>query len=286
LGSREPARRLLASRKQEQEVSPVSARHRAKELFKEAFPSIWLRWHLFREPKSSEQELNFLDRIVPDGAVTVDVGANCGLYTRELSRLSSRVHAFEPSHKMAELLRRTSAPNVSVHEIALSDQSGSADLFIPRNRDEELIYGLASLEPRQASSDQRIVSTKISTDRLDAVVQEGVAFVKIDVEGHELNVLNGAIGLLERSQPVFLVEAEDRHREQATRLLFEFFGQRSYRGYFIRNGCAFPVREFRVEELQDENVLLPDGGRRNGKSYINNFFFFPRHMDGQAILSR
>lgn len=263
----------------------MSTRQRAKELLKEAFPSMWLRWHMFRWPRSSEQELNFLDRIVPDGAVTVDVGANCGLYTRKLSRLSSKVHAFEPSHKMAELLRRTSAPNVSVHEIALSDQSGNADLFTPRDRD-ALVYGLASLEPRQVSSDQAVVSTKVPTDRLDAIVQEGVAFVKIDVEGHELNVLNGAIELLEHSQPVFLVEAEDRHREQATRSLFEFFGQRSYRGYFIRNGCAYPIQEFRVEELQDETVLLPDGGRRSGKSYINNFFFFPRHMDGEAILSR
>ena len=263
----------------------MSARQRAKELLKQAFPSMWLRWYLFRWPKSSEQELNFLDRIVPDGAVTVDVGANYGIYTRKLSQLSSRVHAFEPSHKTAELLRRTSAPNVNVHEIALSDQSGNADLFIPRDHD-ELLYGLASLEPRQASSDQGVVSTKVRTDRLDAIVREGVAFVKIDVEGHELNVLNGAIELLERSQPVFLVEAEDRHREQATRLLFEFFGQRSYRGYFIRNGCAYSIQEFRVEELQDETALLPDGGRRSGKSYVNNFFFFPRHMDGEAILSR
>jgi FkbM family methyltransferase len=264
---------------------PVSARQRAKELLKDAFPSTWVRWHLFRGPKSSEQELNFLDRIVPDGAVTVDVGANCGLYTRKLSRLSSKVHAFEPSPKMAELLRRTSAPNVSVHEIALSDQSGNADLFIPWDHD-ALVYGLASLEPRQVSSGQGVVSTRVPMNRLDAIVREGVAFVKIDVEGHELNVLNGAIELLEHSQPVFLVEAEDRHREQATRLLFEFFGQRSYRGYFIRNGCAYPIQEFRVEELQDETVLLPDGGRRNGKSYVNNFFFFPRHMDGEAILSR
>jgi len=31
---------------------------------------------------------------------------------------------------------------------------------------------------------------------------------------------------------------------------------------------------------------LPDGGRRDGKYYINNFFFFPPHMDGEAMLSR
>jgi FkbM family methyltransferase len=261
----------------------LSAKQRAKELLKDAFPSMWVRWHLSHEP--SEQEIGFLDGIIPNGAVTVDVGANFGRYTRELSRLSRRVHAFEPSPKLAELLRRTTASNVSVHEIALSDRIGDADLFIPQDR-EEPIYGLASLEPRQTSSEQEIVSTKVSTARLDAVVQEKVAFVKIDVEGHELNVLNGAVELLEHSQPVFLVEAEERHRAQATRLLFEFFAQRSYRGFFIRSGRVSPVQEFRVDELQDERVLLPDGGRQNGKAYVNNFFFFPPHMDGETILRR
>jgi FkbM family methyltransferase len=261
----------------------VSAKQRAKELLKAAFPSMWVRWHLSHE--APEQELDFLDRVIPNGAVTVDVGANFGRYTRELSRLSRRVHAFEPSHTLAEVLRRTSASNVSVHEIALSDRIGDADLFIPQDHD-QLIYGLASLEPRQNSSEQGIVSTKVSTARLDAVVQEEVAFVKIDVEGHELNVLNGAVELLERSQPVFLVEAEERHRDQATRLLFEFFAQRSYRGFFIRSGRVYPVQEFRVDELQDERVLLPDGGRQNGKSYVNNFFFFPPHMDGATVLHR
>ena len=108
----------------------MSAKRRAKVLLKEAFPSIWLRWHLMHHPKTAEQELFYLDRIVPAGAVTVDVGANCGLYTRKLARLSKRVYAFEPSHPMADLLRRTSAANVSVHEVALSDQTGHAELFI------------------------------------------------------------------------------------------------------------------------------------------------------------
>jgi FkbM family methyltransferase len=262
----------------------MSAKRRTKELLKETFPSLWLQWHLIRRAKSAELELNFLERMVPDGAVTVDVGANVGLYTRRLSRLSRKVHAFEPSHKMATLLRRTSAPNVSIHEVALSDQIGDAELFTPQD-DNEPIYGLASLEPRHVSSSQRVVATKVPTVRLDAIVREEVAFVKIDVEGHELNVLNGSVGLLEHSQPVFLVEAEDRHREQATRLLFEFFGQRSYLGYFLKDGRACPVQQFRVEELQDTTALLSDGGRRNGKSYINNFFFFPQHMDGESILN-
>src|SRR5215831_3591317 len=217
----------------------MTAGRRTRELLKDAFPSIWLHWHFMRRPKSAEQELAFLDRIIPEGTATVDVGANCGLYTRKLSRFSRRVYAFEPSHKMAELLRRTSASNVGVYEIALSDEIGDAELFIPRDND-RLVYGLASLEPRYDLSSQEVVSMTVPTARLDAIVPEEVAFVKIDVEGHELNVLNGAIELLEHSQPVFLVEAEDRHREQATRLLFDFFEQRSYRGYFLKEGSVYP----------------------------------------------
>ena len=262
----------------------MTAGRRTRELLKDAFPSIWLHWHFMHRPKSAEQELAFLDRVIPEGTATVDVGANCGLYTRRLSRFSRRVYAFEPSHKMAELLRRTSASNVSVYEIALSDKIGDAELFIPRD-DDRLVYGLASLEPRYDSSSQEVVSMTVPTARLDAIVHEEVAFVKIDVEGHELNVLNGAIGLLEHSQPVFLVEAEDRHREQATRLLFDFFEQRSYRGYFLKEGRVYPVRQFCVEELQDAAALLPDGGRKSGKSYVNNFFFFPQHLDGESILN-
>jgi FkbM family methyltransferase len=262
----------------------MSAVQRVKGLLKETFPSVWLRWHFMHRPKSAEQELRFLDRIVPEGAVTVDVGANLGLYTRELARLSKKVHAFEPSHKMADLLRRTSASNVSIHEIALSDQTGNAELFIPQT-DQKMVYGLASLEPAIGASSSNVISVSVPTARLDAIIHQNVAFVKIDVEGHELNVLNGAVGLLEQSQPVFLVEAEDRHRFEATRSIFEFFENRAYKGFFLKEGSAVPVNQFRSEELQDASALLPNGGRKSGRFYVNNFFFFPRHLDGASILN-
>jgi FkbM family methyltransferase len=262
----------------------MNARQRTKALLKDTFPSLWVRWHLMHHPKSAEQEVNYLDRIVPKGAVTVDVGANCGLYTRRLARLSRQVYAFEPSHQMADILRKTSASNVSVHEIALSDQTGNAELFIPQG-EHEPVYGLASLEPAVGTLNRDVVSVNVPTARLDAIVHQDVAFVKIDVEGHELSVLNGAVELLEHCQPVFLVEAEDRHRVAATRSIFEFFARRSYRGYFLKEGSVVSIDQFRPEDLQDTRALLPDGGRRSGRAYVNNFFFFPQHLDGESILN-
>ena len=261
----------------------MNAKQQVKKLVKDAFPSIWLQWHFMKRPKSAERELSYLDKVIPDDAVTVDVGANCGLYTRKLARLSRQVHAFEPSRQMARLLRRTSARNVSVHEIALSDHDGDAELFIPQG-DDGPVYGLASLEAR-ADSPVRLVSSHVPIARLDAVIDQDVAFVKIDVEGHELNVLNGTVELLERCQPVFLVEAEDRHRAEATRSVFEFFRGKSYRGFFLKDNDVVDIEEFDAGRLQDADALRPDGGRKDGQFYVNNFFFFPRHLDGKSILS-
>jgi FkbM family methyltransferase len=262
----------------------MNATQRTKALLKDTFPSIWLRWHLRHLPESAERELAYLGNIVPRDAVTVDVGAHCGLYTRQLARLSKQVHAFEPSLQMADILRRTSAANVSVYEMALSDHSGDAELFIPRDGDGRFVYGLASLEPQLDSSAEDIVSANVATERLDAVIHQDVSFVKIDVEGHELNVLNGAVELLDRCQPVFLVEAEERHRAGATRSVFEFFRDKAYRGYFLKDDDVIPVDQFRPEDLQDASTLLPNGARKDGRSYVNNFFFFPPHLDGESLL--
>src|SRR5437762_14078199 len=94
----------------------MNAKQQVKELVKDAFPSMWLQWHFMKRPKSAERELSYLDKVIPDDAVTVDVGANCGLYTRRLARLSRQVHAFEPSQQMARLLRRTRSEEGRVGE--------------------------------------------------------------------------------------------------------------------------------------------------------------------------
>lgn len=262
----------------------MTAVRQVKNALKEAFPGLWLRWYFMHRPKTAEVELSLLDRIVRKEAITVDVGANCGLYTRELARLSRCVHAFEPSRTMADVLRRTSAANVIIHEVALSDHEGNAELLIPQS-EEGAVHGLASLEPQVALSAESCTVLNVPMARLDDMIHDDVSFVKVDVEGHELNVLNGAVELLERSQPVFLVEAEDRHRPLATESVFEFFQERGYSGFFVEDGDIVAVDQFDVDIFQDSRSLLSNGGRKAGQAYINNFFFFPPGKDGWDILA-
>ena len=122
--------------------------------------------------------------------------------------------------------------------------------------------------------------------KLDAVIDEGVSFVKVDVEGHELNVLHGARALIARSRPVFLVEAENRHRPDAVASVASFFAERDYEGFYLRRGGIIPIEAFEPEIDQDESVLHSDGARADGRHYINNFFFFPAEREDAAELGR
>ena len=45
------------------------------------------------------------------------------------------------------------------------------------------------------------------------------------------------------------------------------------------------TEKFRSEELQDASALEQNGGRKAGQFYVNNFFFFPPHLDGESILN-
>jgi FkbM family methyltransferase len=265
-------------------LAPTAIAGRLRKSAATRFPSLWVRWRLLHRPASAEAELALLKKIVAPGDVTLDIGANLGLYTRELARLSAKVHAFEPSQAMADILRRSSAGNVTVHELALSDRDGDAELRIPRDG-ARLTHSLASLEPA-AVAEHDVLAVPVRRARLDSVVDEAVSFVKIDVEGHELNVLHGATGLIERCRPAFLVEAEERHGRGGTAALFEFFARRNYQGLFLRGDRIAGVDAFDPRVDQDRTTLLSDGGRRSGRHYINNFFFFPSGKNGRTILAK
>jgi hypothetical protein len=98
-------------------------------------------------------------------------------------------------------------------------------------------------------------------------------------------VLEGANGLLERSEPIFLVEAEERHRNGAVSSIFDFFFNRAFRGFFLLDNAVRSAEQFAIASLQDHRALQADGGRKPGRPYVNNFFFFPPSLDGQRILT-
>jgi FkbM family methyltransferase len=147
--------------------------------------------------------LRVLARILPPCPTLLDVGANRGQYTRLLATAfpTSTIHSLEPSPSTFELLTEhvSTIPNVRAHNIGLSRTTQVTSLY-----SDQAGSGLASLHNR------RLDHLDISFDRTEAVTLHSldrfcldnnishVHFMKLDVEGHELAVFEGAAALLQQ----------------------------------------------------------------------------------------
>lgn len=148
-------------------------------------------------------------RFLQPGDVVVDIGAHAG---RHLARFidcvgpHGRVVGFEPLPQMhAELRRRFASPNVELHNVALTNTSGRVEFVHAKGAPEE-----SGLRERAYNHPDAVVPTRIEVEaqRLDryADALDGLRFIKIDVEGAEMNVLEGATAVLDRHRPWLSVE--------------------------------------------------------------------------------
>lgn len=167
--------------------------------------------------KWGETELAILPLIVPADRLAVDIGANNGLYTYFLARIAPRVIAFEPIPVLADFLRRAVASNVSVVEKAVSDQAGSADIHVPVAKGHPT-YNIGSLDAEH--NEGPCIQHRVEVTTLDEEGLDDVGFIKIDIEGHELNALKGAEDTIRRDRPTILVEVLDRSDWEASALAF------------------------------------------------------------------
>jgi FkbM family methyltransferase len=173
-----------------------------------------------------ESEMCGLRALVRPGSVCIDVGSAADLYTTVLSRLAGpagRVYSIEPlpfAHLLwARFLRARRAGNVRHRCLALGTEAGTAPMSVPVGR-YGLVTGRSYLMRDTGGPDSNAefdgqVPVIVSVDRLDDFcVREAidrVDFVKIDVEGAELQVLEGGREVIEAHRPTMLIEVEARH---------------------------------------------------------------------------
>ncbi|HEV2083354.1 MAG TPA: FkbM family methyltransferase [Brevundimonas sp.] len=214
-------------------------------------------------------ELSAIRRHVARDAIACDVGANKGSYMYWLSRWAARVVAFEPQPGLAAYLEQASRGlglnNVTIEARGVSDRSGAFDFYLPSENSPE-----ASLVPIAGA---RTVKVPVVTLDETFAAGERVGFLKVDVEGAELNVFRGAERILREDQPPLLFESEQRHLRDGSSVSdgFAFLQDRGYRGWFIHRGELKPVERF------DPAVHQNAQGDRFWKSpdYANNFLFTP-----------
>ena len=141
--------------------------------------------------------------VAPD-AHCVDVGAHEGDVLADLLRAApaGRHLAYEPLPELAAGLRRA-FPGVDVRERALADAAGEREFVRAVGNP-----GWSGFRERPTPGAERFERLRVTTERLDDALPEGFrpAFVKVDVEGAELEVLRGALETLRTFRPVVLFE--------------------------------------------------------------------------------
>jgi len=136
----------------------------------------------------------------------IDIGAHVGLFIEEILSFAPEGshYAFEPLPKLAGLLKKKYLNKVKVFDIALSDVKGVANFkFVESNP------GYSGLKERKYDRPNEIVKDiKVQTALLDEIIpcDEKIDFIKIDVEGAELQVLKGGKELIRKNKPVIVFE--------------------------------------------------------------------------------
>lgn len=157
-----------------------------------------------------------VEQCVKPGDTVLDIGANLGLYSLKLSRLTGpagQVHAFEPNPKTLAYLSRTlekaAVPHLTLHKIALGREAGTAEMETEAGN-----AGHAFLRDVQSSNGASGQVERVPVEPLSEYASErgiGAAdFIKIDVEGFEPEVFAGGLSYLTERPPRAIVLEETR----------------------------------------------------------------------------
>jgi len=178
----------------------------------------WIGRSLDLYGEYSEGEVDLFRKVINPGDTVIDIGANIGALTVPLSRLvgpSGRVFAFEPQH----LMYYTLCANVAINNIlntdcwlmALGKEKGSIrvpvlDMTRPGN------YGGLEINKEH---DKAAIFKTVPKTTLDSATLSTCQFIKIDVEGMELEIIEGAVETINKFQPYLYVEDDRKEQTEA-----------------------------------------------------------------------
>ncbi|OPL13930.1 MAG: methyltransferase [delta proteobacterium MLS_D] len=236
-------------------------------------------WRAFRARYRDEKaELSAIRDYVRPGDTVCDIGANKGAFVWWMSRWvgdRGRVAAFEPQEELADYLRRVcrklSLSNITVEAKAVDAVSGTRTLYVPGSSGNS---PGASLNAR-LSERENCRATTVPVVALDDYFDPGcrVTVLKIDVEGAEPRVFEGARRILKERSPLLVFECENRHLESGDVFdVFRILLDLGYEGDFVCGRRLRPLAEF------DPSVHQREIGERfwDRKDYCNNFIFRKR----------
>jgi len=201
----------------------------------------YLQAHLYVFGDYELPTIRFLRRVLKPRSVCLDVGAQMGSLTLAMATAASSktiVHSFEPEDQNAARFRENIAlnalSNVTLHQTAVSTVDGALKLYLSSDRN----AGTHSTVYIESNVSTEFI--EIPSVRLDSFVRQHalqpVDLIKIDVEGAEVDVIEGARSVLQHHRPIVIMELSDHLQQARGQTCTEFkqsMATLGYAPYFI-----------------------------------------------------
>ena len=224
----------------------------------------YLQAHLYVFGDYELPTIRFLRNILKTDSVCLDVGAQMGYLTLAMATSASRqtiVHSFEPESNNAERFRENvslnALTNVTLHQTAVSTVDGTLKLYLSNDRNAGT-HSTVYIESNVSPDFVEIPSTTLETFVRQQCLKT-VDLIKIDVEGAEIDVINGAIEVLRQHKPVVIMELSDHLQQARGKTCSEFkqfmmsFG---YNAYFINEDGTLRSCPLNASHINDNIVFL------------------------------
>jgi FkbM family methyltransferase len=217
--------------------------------------------------KNYEKELEVINQFADKSKDALDIGVYRGVYSYKLSQNYNLVHSFEPNPLLYPHLKRNLKKiinNIKLYNLALSDKNGETRLKLPiRNNSifstniEELYQlGAASIHPENKFEKFKEVVVKMK--KLDDLkIENKIGFIKIDVEGHELEVIKGSSKIISENMPILLVEIEKRHTNKPVLESINYIKNMGYDCFFVKNKKLISVENLENNDSENNYYFLP-----------------------------
>ena len=230
---------------------------------------------------SNKAELQHMLELIQPGSTVFDIGAHKGGFLFWMQRAvgtSGKVYGFEPQPALSQYLLDMKDlfdwRNVTVEPMGLSSMSAEKPLLVP-TASGETSPGATFVDKKKTEED--FISFSVQVTTLDEYCTQydisNVSLIKMDTEGHELDVFQGAQEMLRRERPHLIFECEQRHLQSPRTMddVFAFLADLGYEGYFYHESGLRPLSEFEpsVHQASDSDRFW------DADDYCNNFYFKP-----------
>jgi len=238
------------------------------------------RFLLSRVEMPDKAEIDFIKKNIDDNSIFLDCGANQGFYSIPIAANNNLVdvHAFEPSEKEYELIKNNikinNLKNITLRKNAISDKIGKMHFFDNNSSVNDTSGGVLINSENNTNKTKQVESITLDNyvEKINVQLNKKI-FIKIDIEGYDIDAIYGAKKIINKYFCVIIFEFSKLILENKSFILNNFESFLSDNNLIIKN--------FNNEELSVNNLLELISSLDRKHVTIGNYVLLKKDLDSK-----